>query len=70
MEARLENMTAEKDLIKNSEQRLSLELESLRRERHTQTMLMANLQTIQVRSHLVCIHVSFFGTPLGMYTQA
>ena len=47
-QARLENVKAEKDLIKASEQRLSIELDSIRRERHSQTMLMANLQTIQV----------------------
>ena len=47
-QARLENVKAEKDLIKASEQRFSIELDSIRRERHSQTMLMANLQTIQV----------------------
>ena len=49
-QAKVENVKAEKDLIKASEQRLSIELDSLRRERHTQTMLMGNLQTIQVFS--------------------
>ena len=47
-QAKVDNVKAERDLIKTSEQRLSIELESLRRERHSQTMLMANLQTIQV----------------------
>ena len=49
-QAKVDNVKAERDLIKTSEQRLSIELESLRRERHSQTMLMANLQTIQVYS--------------------
>ena len=48
VQAKVDNVKAERDLIKTSEQRLSIELESLRRERHSQTMLMANLQTIQV----------------------
>ena len=47
-QAKVDNVKAERDLIKTSEQRLCIELESLRRERHSQTMLMANLQTIQV----------------------
>jgi hypothetical protein len=47
-EARVENLRAEKDLIRSSEQRVMIELECIRRERQTQTMLMANLQAIQV----------------------
>jgi len=47
-QARGENVRAEKDIIKSSEQRLLAELDSVRRERQTQTMLMANLQAIQV----------------------
>lgn len=47
-QARSDNIRAEKDLIRSSEQRVMAELESIRRERHTQTMLMANLQAIQV----------------------
>lgn len=48
-QARVENVRSEKDIIKSSEQRLQAEIDSMRRERHTQTMLMANLQAIQVR---------------------
>lgn len=47
-QARVENIRSEKDIIKSSEQRLQAEIDSMRRERHTQTMLMANLQAIQV----------------------
>ena len=47
-EARVESLQAEKDLIRTSEQRVMMELECIRRERQTQTMLMANLQAIQV----------------------
>lgn len=48
-QARVENVRSEKDIIRSSEQRLQAEIDSMRRERHTQTMLMANLQAIQVR---------------------
>ncbi|KAL4235843.1 hypothetical protein ACF0H5_004232 [Mactra antiquata] len=47
VQARAEGIQAKMDLIRSSEQRAIAELDSLRREKHTQTMLMANLQAIQ-----------------------
>ncbi|XP_052775789.1 nucleoprotein TPR-like isoform X2 [Mya arenaria] len=46
-QSRADSLQSERDIIKSSEKRLLEELECLRRERHSQTMLMANLQTIQ-----------------------
>ncbi|KAH3695436.1 hypothetical protein DPMN_082895, partial [Dreissena polymorpha] len=46
-QAKAENVRSERDIIRASEQRLLVEIGSMRRERQTQTMLMANLQAIQ-----------------------
>ncbi|KAH9490602.1 hypothetical protein Btru_033804, partial [Bulinus truncatus] len=46
-QVQVENLKAEKELLKNAERRLRLELESRERERNSQTMLMASLQAIQ-----------------------
>lgn len=48
VQARADSTQAKMEIIRSSEQRALAELDSLRREKHTQTMLMANLQTIQV----------------------
>jgi hypothetical protein len=47
-EAQRDNLRIEKEIVKSSEGRILNELENLRRERHSQSMLMANLQAIQV----------------------
>ncbi|KAK3607529.1 hypothetical protein CHS0354_025782 [Potamilus streckersoni] len=46
-EARVQNLSVEKDLVKGAEQRLVQELDSIRRERHSQSLVLANLQAIQ-----------------------
>ncbi|KAL3869712.1 hypothetical protein ACJMK2_042363 [Sinanodonta woodiana] len=46
-EARVQNLSLEKDLVKGAEQRLVQELDSIRRERHSQSLVLANLQAIQ-----------------------
>lgn len=51
-QAKAENVRSERDIIRASEQRLLVEIGSMRRERQTQTMLMANLQAIQVGENL------------------
>ena len=42
-----ENLKKERELLKNCERRLSMELDSVRREQTSQTMLLASLQAIQ-----------------------
>lgn len=57
-QAQNQNMRMEKELLKSSEGRLLQEIESLRRERHSQTMLMANLEAIKVDyDGLFCTHL-------------
>ncbi|KAK6990642.1 nucleoprotein TPR [Biomphalaria glabrata] len=46
-QVQVENLKTEKELLKNSEKRLRLELESKEREKNSQAMLMASLQAIQ-----------------------
>lgn len=47
-EVKCQSLQAEKDLLKSSESRLVQEKESMMREQRTQSILMTNLQTIQV----------------------
>ncbi|KAL5021860.1 hypothetical protein ScPMuIL_001015 [Solemya velum] len=46
-ETKCHNLAAEKELIRSTEKRLQQEIESMRRERQSQSMLLANLQAIQ-----------------------
>ncbi|XP_059140232.1 nucleoprotein TPR-like isoform X2 [Physella acuta] len=46
-QVQVENLKAEKELLKNQEKRLRLDLESIRREQTSQTLLMTSLQAIQ-----------------------
>ncbi|XP_078317960.1 uncharacterized protein LOC111118796 isoform X2 [Crassostrea virginica] len=46
-EAQCHHLNTEKELLKSSEQRLLLDIDNLRREKTSQSMLMANLQSIQ-----------------------
>ena len=48
-QAQAQNFKMEKELLKSSEGRLLQEIESHRRERQSQSMLMANLEAIKVR---------------------
>ena len=71
--ARSDNLRAERDIIKSSEQRLLVELESCRRERQSQAMLMGNLQAIQVGQCFlvnVCFvcNILFFEHILNLYS--
>lgn len=57
-EAQRDNLRIEKEIVKSSEGRILNELENVRRERHSQSMLMANLQAIQVmifNIHVPCV---------------
>lgn len=58
-QVQVENLKAEKELLKNQEKRLRLDLESIRREQSSQTLLMTSLQAIQVTSiQSPCINIS------------
>ncbi|BFY99561.1 hypothetical protein BsWGS_02600 [Bradybaena similaris] len=46
-QVQVENLKAEKELLKNSEKRLIMELDNMRREQTSQSLLMASLQAIQ-----------------------
>ncbi|XP_048761418.2 nucleoprotein TPR-like isoform X2 [Ostrea edulis] len=46
-EAQCHHLNTEKELLKSSEQRLLLDIDNIRREKTSQSMLMANLQSIQ-----------------------
>lgn len=46
-EAQCHHLNTEKELLRSSEQRLMLDIDNLRREKTSQSMLMANLQSIQ-----------------------
>ncbi len=48
-EVSVENLRAERDLLKGVEVRLNQEKESLIREQRSQSLLLTNMQTIQVR---------------------
>lgn len=48
-EAQCHHLNTEKELLRSSEQRLLLDIDNLRREKTSQSMLMANLQSIQAR---------------------
>lgn len=47
-QVQVDNLKAEKELLKNSEKRLIMELDNMRREQTSQSLLMASLQAIQV----------------------
>ena len=59
-EVRCQHLTAEKDMLRNSESRLLQERESMMREKQTQNLLLTNLQAIQVRPW----PSSLYGQPL------
>ena len=46
-QVQVENLKKERELLKNSERRLAMELDSIRREQTSQSMLMSSLQAIQ-----------------------
>ena len=50
-DVQLQNMRAERDMLKTVEARLNQEKEGLIREARSQNMLLANLQAIQVRTN-------------------
>ena len=63
-EAQCHHLNTEKELLKSSEQRLLLDIDNLRREKTSQSMLMANLQSIQAS-----LQDSWFIIKLFTYTQ-
>ena len=56
-DVQLQNMRAERDMLKTAEARLNQEKEGLVREARSQSMLLANLQAIQVSTQL---HIYFY----------
>lgn len=61
-DVQLQNMRAERDMLKTVEARLNQEKEGLIREARSQNMLLANLQAIQVRTNGKIV--------IGMYNKA
>ena len=62
-QVQVENLKKEKELLKNAESRLAMELESIRREHSAQAMLTASLQAIQVCASLIksfCLDVQLY----------
>ena len=68
-----ENLKKERELLKNCERRLSMELDSVRREQTSQTMLLASLQAIQTNQERAgqitkLIEITMYNT-LFIYTN-
>ena len=67
-DVQLQNMRAERDMLKTIEARLNQEKEGLIREARSQNMLLANLQAIQVKStQRFC--VTFYHTKINKQSR-
>ena len=64
-DVQLQNMRAERDMLKTIEARLNQEKEGLIREARSQNMLLANLQAIQVKCTQSRICVTFYHTNIN-----
>ena len=52
-QVQVENLKKEKELLKNAEKRLAMEVDSIRREHSAQAMLTASLHAIQVMANQI-----------------
>ena len=68
-DVQLQNMRAERDMLKTVEARLNQEKEGLIREARSQNMLLANLQAIQVRTNGKIHYTLVFVSGTGHFCQ-
>lgn len=67
---RVENLTKERDMLRQAESRLNREKEAMLAEQRNQNLLLTNLKTIQVPNHTIVFLLSLFFIDSAVSTTA